>query len=76
MNKELDGVQTCCSGGDVVWDGEKISAGGSAYTKLDRAVIVSFLLHDGIVVYDFVAVPAFLWYEIICGRSVRWCLKE
>ena len=68
MNKELDGVQTCCSGGDVVWDGEKISAGGSADTKLDRAVVVSFLLHDGIVVYDFVAVPAFLGYEIVGDR--------
>ncbi len=68
MNKELDGVQTCCSGGDVVWDGEEISACGSAYTKLDITVIVSFLFHDGVVVYDFVAVPAFLWNEIVGDR--------
>ncbi len=68
MNEGLDGVQTCCSGGHVVRDGEKISASRAAYTKLDRAVIVSFLLHDGILVYDFVAVPPFLGYEIVGDR--------
>ncbi len=65
MNKELDGVQAGCSGGDVVWDGEKISAGCSSYTELNGAVVVSFLLHDGIVIHDFVAVPAFLWNEVV-----------
>ena len=68
MNEKLDGVQTCCSGGDVVWDGEEISAGGSLYAKLDGAVVVACLFHDGIVVYDFVAVPAFLGYEIVGDR--------
>jgi hypothetical protein len=66
VDEKLDGVQACCPGGDVVWDGEEISAGCSSYTKLDRSVVVSFLLHDGIVVHDFVAVPAFLWNEIVC----------
>ena len=66
MDKELDGVQACGSGGDVVRDGEKISAGCSSYTELNGAIVVSFLLHDGIVVHDFVAVPAFLWNEIVC----------
>ena len=65
MNKKLDGVQACCSGGDVVRAGEKISAGCSSYTELNEAVVVSFLLHDGIVVHDFVAVPAFLWNEVV-----------
>ena len=60
MDKELDGVQACGSGRDVVRDGEKVSAGCSSYAELNGAIVVSFLLHDGIVVHYFVAVLAFL----------------
>ena len=62
MDKELDGVQACCSGGDVVRDVKKIAAGGAADAILDRAVVVSFLLDYGVVVYDFVVSPTILRY--------------
>jgi hypothetical protein len=61
-------VRTCCLGGDVVWNAEEISAGGPAYPKLDGDVIVAFLFDNVVVVYDFVAVPAFLGNEGVRDR--------
>ncbi len=47
-----------------------------SYSKLDSAVVVAFLFHDGIVAHDFIAAPSVLGNERVGARWERWSRIE